>query len=181
MNDKPTTLPRSIVEAAPTSKKIAAGLEALTKDIASLRKDMEDCAGAGAAALARGFVAMRRLKDKIEEFEKTFNGLFEDYKNDKLPAAFEAEGIRSLPLNEGFRVGVSTTIRASIREGMKVEAYDWLNKNKLGNLITETVNASTLSAAVRHELEENNREFPDKFFNVMNVPNTSVTAIPAKK
>jgi hypothetical protein len=37
------------------------------------------------------------------------------------------------------------------------------------------VNASTLSAAAKREIEENNRDFPEELFTIAQLPNVSVT------
>jgi hypothetical protein len=115
-----------------------------------------------------------RAMKKVESDLKSLEDLYRKYKELEVPAAFEQDGVTSLPLAEGFRVGTSTTIRASIREGMKQHAYSWLVENGHGDIIAETVNSSTLSATAR-ELREANLELPEKWFNVADMPNTSVT------
>lgn len=133
-----------------------------------------------AIQFARSFVALRKLKDQIDQFDKDRNALYERVKSEHLPALFDAAGITSLPLKEGFRVGVSSTYRASIKADRRDEAWAWLRNNGLGDLIVETVNASTLSAAGKSMLEDTGTELPEDLFNAQVVPNTSVTAIPPK-
>ena len=80
----------------------------------------------------------------------------------------------NVSLSEGFRVGVSHAWRASVRPDMGSRAKEWLRKNGKGDIVTETINASTLSAFAKQKAEEN-FDLPDDIFNVAQVPNTSVT------
>lgn len=169
------TLPRSIVEAAPTAARIAETLHQLDGMLASLERDLEKAARSGVVPLARAFVALHRLKDKVEGFSKGFGALFEQTQTHTVPDAFETEGVPHVPLTEGFRVTTSATLYASIKGDRKQEAWNWLRKHRLGDLITETVNASTLSAAARRMREEDNIDLPDDLFTVADLHRTSVT------
>lgn len=174
-----STLPRSIVNALPASVDVAARLNDARQLLTVIDAELIAARRGGAVALARAFVALHRLKSRYEEFGKQFNALFEVYKNQHVPEALEAEKLANVALAEGFRISVSTQVRASIREGKKGEAYDWLRNHDLGDIIQETINSSTLSAAAR-ELLEGNVELPEAEFNVYTAFNTSVTATKAK-
>lgn len=137
-------------------------------------QELEAAAELGPIELARAFVTMRHLKDHIEECFKEFNKKFEELKTVTLPAVFDGAGVPTVNLDEGYRVTVSHRLWASIRPGDKAAAFKWLRDNQLGDLVTETVNASTLSAAAKSMAEENRELSPD-LFNVAIVPNTSVT------
>lgn len=177
MADAPTTLPRTLVAVVPISAKIAKDIDLLLKEVDRLRADMVKIETSGALTLARAFVVMHRLKDKFDQLDKAYGELFRLYKEERVPAAFEAEGVTSAPLAEGFRVGTLSKMYASILPGMKDKAYQWLREHGLGDLISSTVNSSSLSGAAKHEMEENNVEFPTDIFNTAYVPSTSVTAI----
>jgi hypothetical protein len=121
-------------------------------------------------------VALHRLNARVgEELEPLVN-LFKKFKELEVPATFEADKITHVPLEEGFRVGLSSRLFASIPAGKREQAYQWLRDNGLGDLITATVNAGTLSAAAKEMMEEKNEELPKELFTVALVPNTSVTA-----
>ncbi len=96
-----------------------------------------------------------------------------------IPEAFERESISSFTTDNGYRVTVSQRFFASILEGMKDVAFEWLRKNKLGDLIQPTVNAGTLSAEGKRMLEEG-RELPEQIFSTHYKPSTSLTKV-AKK
>lgn len=176
-----TPLPATIVAALPSSRKFSEQLDALYKVLANeLAPELAKAREAGAVNLARAFVAFHRLNDKLDALDKAFEATFADLKGVVIPAAFEAEGLPNVPLSEGYRVGIAHNFRASIKEGMRSEAYQWLRENGLGDLITTTVNASTLSAAAKHRLEEDNKDFPEELFSVAIMLNTSVTTTKIK-
>lgn len=152
-----------------------------TRDqIGLLSETLKNLRRKGAIRMARAFVGIRQFDDFLDETVKQWKSFFDELKTVTLPEMMEAEGVTSLPLAEGYRVGMSARMYASIKEGQKEAAYEWLRNNGLGELITETVNASTLSAAAKHRLEEQALEMPDDLFNAMLKPNTSVTKLKAK-
>lgn len=176
-----TPLPATIVAALPSSRKFSEQLDALYRVLSvELVVELAKAREAGAVNLARAFVAFHRLNDKLDALDKAFEATFADLKGVVIPAAFEAEGLPSVPLSEGYRVGIAHNFRASIKEGMRDQAYHWLRANGMGDLITSTVNASTLSAAAKHSVEVDNKDFPDDLFNVAIMLNTSVTTATKK-
>lgn len=174
-------LPATIVAALPSSAKFAKALDALYKALASeIAPQLVDARKDGAVSLARAFVAFHRLNDKLDAVCKAFEAQFAKLKGEVIPAAFEAEGVPNVSLSEGFRVGIAHNFRASIKEGMKDKAYHWLRANGMGDLITSTVNSSTLSAAAKHRTEDENKDMPEDLFTVAIMPNTSVTQTKTK-
>jgi hypothetical protein len=177
MNDTttPATLPKSLVDTLPSSAGIAKQIDVLVAALVALDREMLAQCKKGAVPAARSFVVLRRLKDKFEGLDKSFKALYTQYAVERIPELFEAEGVPHVPLAEGYRVGVSNKFYASIKEGMRDKGWAWLKKHGLSALITETVNSSSLSAAIKHEIEENNLEPPADLFTTAWVPNTSVT------
>ena len=113
----------------------------------------------------------RELDDKLKELKSQASELNKQMKEVVIPAKFDEAGTTSITVN-GYRFTKSETIRASIKN--KIAGYDWLRNNDLEDIITETVNASTLSATARTLMEEG-RELPEDHFNVYILANTSVT------
>jgi len=116
----------------------------------------------------------RDLKAEFEELTQPLDKLVDDLNKDKVPTIFKEHGTTSTTV-DGYRYTVSNTTRASIQGGKKDEALQWLRDNELGELITETVNASTLSAQARILAEEKGLELDPDLFNVYVQPNMSVT------
>lgn len=154
--------------------KMSASLTTFEMATELLRETMQDAEAAGAITLARAFVAARGVKDRLDEAEKAFSAIYNEVKEVRLPALFDAQGVPTVNLDEGYRVTVSQKVRASIKSGMKDGAIAWLKENKLADLVAESVNSSTLSAAAKSMAEDNLELNPD-YFNVAVIPTTSVT------
>lgn len=150
-------------------------LEFVEKHIAQFLKSEVDGADAnGPIELARALVVLRFLKDKIDAAFKEFTDIYASVKDVKLPEAFDRANIPNVTLDEGYRVGVSHSLRASVKANMKDAAIKWLQDNGLGDIVTETINASTLSAVAR-TMAEDNKELDESVFHVFIQPTTSVT------
>lgn len=143
----------------------------------ALEQDLAKALKAGPVQLARAFVVLHRLNERLlseDKALKPMKALYGDYKNVKVPEAFEQAGVPNVPLDEGFRVGIAIRTVASIVPGKKEQAYAWLINDGAIDLIQETVNASTLSAYAKQKGEKN-EELPADIFNVVLMSNTSVT------
>lgn len=149
-------------------------LTILAGNLKSVTDDLLRVEGQGVVELTRAFVKLRVLKDQIDEALKPFNDFYLETKDKRVPQAFELAGVPSVSLEEGFRVTIAHNVRASIKGGQKEAAFEWLRANGLGDIVTETVNSSTLSAVARTMAEEN-REFDADLFSVAILPTTSVT------
>lgn len=176
------TLPASIINALPSSRAIMEHMKAVEKLIPALGKELKKAEKGGAISIARAFVALHRLETRVDDIlkplfgeKKDAPGLLYKYKTEVVPSIFEQAGVPNVPLEEGFRVGISSRFLASIKPDQKAAAYDWLREHGLGDLITYTVNSQTLSSALRKELEEKNIEAPEELFSVAMMPTTSVT------
>lgn len=171
-------LPKTIINALPTGAKVAALIFQIEALLPDLQKELTAANKAGPVQLARAFVVLHRINDRMLSEEKAFKPykeLWSQTKRFTVPACFEQAGVPNVPLSEGFRVGVTKPqIFASVKTGQKAAAFAWLQENGKGDLIQETLNASTLSAFAQ-ELGEKNEELPENIFSVARLPNTSVT------
>lgn len=168
-------VPASLLNEVDSSRALFEILISLTDSyLPRLAADMNAANRKSTIALARAFVVLYKLAESVEVFDKAFTALFERYKKELVPAAFEQAGVPSVPLDEGMRVGTSYRTFASIKPDAKAAAYDWLRKN-YPDIITPTVNSSTLSSLAKSIQDEDNKELPEDLFNVALVPTTSVT------
>lgn len=170
------SLPPTIVNALPAARALYLQIVNAAALVPTVEKELAKAKKSGSIALARAFVGLHRLNSRLDEQLKPFYELYRRYKEIELPAAFEADKITHVPLEEGFRVGLSSRMFASIPADKREAAYQWLREHELGDLITNTVNAQTLSAAAKTLMEEKNIELPSELFTVAYVPNTSVTS-----
>lgn len=171
----PATLPRAYLQLIPTAAFLSGSLVETEQMLERLRQDMLAAEARGSADLCRAFVVLHRLDAKMDALAKAWSSFYELYKTEKVPEALEAEGLKFQPLAEGYRVGTNNKMYVSVAADRRDRAYQWLRENGLGDLISSTVNSSSLSAAAKHELEENNIDFPPDLFTVAHVTTTSVT------
>lgn len=177
-----TSMPRSLVAALPTATVIMHHVRIIADLKKKLAGEMAAAKKSGPVTLARAYVVLYKMSEltqdllSISDSGKAFGPLIQQCKTTDIPETFEQAGVPHVTLDEGYRVGVSETFRASIMSDKKLEAYAWLRANGLPDLISETVNASTLSAALKKEVEEKNVEPPVDLFKYAFVPNVSVTA-----
>lgn len=175
-----SVLPKTIINALPTGAAIAKHITAIEALLPQLEKELAAAVKAGPVQIARAFVVLHRLNDRMLSEEKAFKPYKNFYGITKavtVPACFEQAGVPNVSLSEGFRVGVTDPqIRASVKPGCKAAAFTWLEEHGVGDLIQPTLNASTLSAFAK-QLGEKNEELPDDVFNVARIPTTSVTKL----
>lgn len=126
---------------------------------------------------AEAYINLKELADRYEAVGKVLNTAVTELKQVIIPQRFEAEGVSSFTTTSGYRVTISSTPRATMAD--KVNGTQWLKDNNLGDIVTETVNASTLSAVAGKLLEEG-RELPQEYFRTYLQPNTSVTKVGKK-
>lgn len=124
--------------------------------------------------ISRVYAAVRLAVDRADEVLAPLYKNHNQMRDLHVPAIFDRDKVSTINLDEGFRITVAHNVRAAIRAGKKEEAYAWLHENGLGDLITNTVNASTLSATAK-TLGEENRELNGELFNVHVLPTTSFT------
>ena len=80
----------------------------------------------------------------------------------QIPACFDAHGIKNVRVNGYGLVGLNRRWSCSILD--KPKGYKYLRDNGQGGMITETVNAMTLGAWAKDEVEERGVEPPDDVF-----------------
>jgi hypothetical protein len=130
------------------------------------------------AAVATIYGGVKALIEGLDELMKDPHNLINHLKYTLVPAAFDREGLKTITTENGYRVTVSPELRASMVD--KVLAFEWLKANGLEDLITPTVNASTLKAALRQKLNDDGIEPPSEAIRVEVGFTTSVTKVSKK-
>jgi len=109
--------------------------------------------------LAEKLKKLRDTKTDTEEELKRINGEIETTTAEL--TALMAENELPSFVHSGFSYAVSTRTFASPLAGDKSALFEALRENGYGSLITETVNANTLSSTVNELIEQNNDSLPD--------------------
>lgn len=152
-------------------------LNSLSKqvDAISMWLDGGEATRISASLLAATYVGVKDLYDQLDEIKKRLGASKDRMSYTMLPRAFEDEGQSSITLSSGHRITISSKLRASIGEN-RDEAYVWLRDHDFGDIITETVNASTLSALAKG-LAEEGKGLPEELFNTSIAQVASVTKV----
>jgi len=118
-------------------------------------------------------------KDEYEAFDeqrKRVYAALESLSRQTLPEMMAEHDTKTITLDSlGYRFTVSQRFSCSMPDpdaGMK-----WLKENGLGDLIKPTVNAQTLSSAVKKRIEDDGMEVPPELFNTSYAPFTSATKV----
>jgi hypothetical protein len=103
--------------------------------------------------------SLRDTKKAVEDEVKFLNGEIEEVTAELVDLMTESE----MPsfTHSGFSYSLSTRTFASPFAGDKEALYEALRDNGYGGLITETVNANTLSSTVSELIEQNDGSCPD--------------------
>lgn len=164
---------------ASSLKRAALSRDALSGTFAAIQQIL----GTGdwtAANLVEAYVYLRQIDAALQEGLKPLSDMLNMLNQTRIPETFESEKISSFTSTLGFRVTVAERLVASIPVENKDSAYEWLRKNGLGSLVIETVNASSLAAAAKHMIEEENKDLPDDLFKTTIIKQTSMTKVKSK-
>ena len=155
-------------------------LETITpalRAIAALRaeinlKQSEAFASSDVAAV---YVQAEASLRQLEVVYKAITELGRKLQQEVVPETFRSGKVTSVT-SLGYRVTISTVVRASIRKEMKESAFSWLRQEGHGDIIKvePTVHPETLAAWGRAELEVGN-ELPDELFSIYTYDTTSLT------
>jgi len=130
--------------------------------------------------LSERLVELRAEKDDAEAKLKDINSDIErtEYALVQVMTENEMQNFT----HSGSQFVLTTKTRASATAGEKEGLYSALRENGYGDIITETVNANTLSSTVKGLIEENGDALPDWLTGLVNVfEKTGVTVKKATK
>jgi hypothetical protein len=150
-------------------------IEEINELALSAEKEMESVMSCDTATVLSLLSEVRSYDENLKYLKSRMGELHKRMKEEIVPKKFTEQGISSITV-EGYRYTVSAQARTTIQKDKKDEAYGWLRNNGLGDLVTETVNSSTLSATAK-TLMADGIDLPDDIFNVYTFENTSVTKV----
>ena len=116
------------------------------------------------ADLVRFYADMREEYDALGETISEFTRLEKDLSYTRVPACFDVHGIQNVRVAGYGLVGLNRRWSCSILEGKKDDGFAYLRKAGQDGMIIETINAGTLGAWARKEVEDEGVEPPDDIF-----------------
>jgi len=114
-------------------------------------------------ALAREMKEIRTEMDALDEAKKPLTERYDAIRFAELPTAIEEAGISRMSIHGVGTVFLYTDVNAKILD--KERAMEWMRDNGYGDLVTVTVNGSTLKAWAKERLTEG-EELPVDLFSV---------------
>lgn len=108
---------------------------------------------------------LNELTDHIDESRKMLSKTYDWLRHSLMIDKMDEAGLEAFSVPGVGRVYIQSSLNASIKAGAKGGAYLWLQDHGHGNLIQETVNASSLKALARTKLADND-PLPAELFNV---------------
>lgn len=100
-------------------------------------------------------------KDKKTQLQKQYDYIVKNV----MPRKMEEAGVSSFKLVSGKGIRINDDMYVSSRKDQQPDLFQWLNDNGSGDMIIETVNASSLKAFVKTCIKEG-REYPSDLINV---------------
>lgn len=113
-------------------------------------------------------------KEQAENRLKIINAHYDVLRFEKIPERMDSDGVEKITLEGIGRVSLTADLQLSVKGGAKDELFGWLRKRKLGSLIQEGVNASTLKAFVKGRIKEG-KDYPSELLNVTPITRASIT------
>jgi hypothetical protein len=103
--------------------------------------------------LAAEYVYLKKAIDALKDETKELNRRFDEIRLRLIPEAMEEQGIKNINLDGIGLVYLTADLYTSVPSDKKEDFYEWLEDNGLRDLVTETVNSSTLKAWCKERIE----------------------------
>ncbi len=107
------------------------------KDAAAF--SITDDALSGISALARRAKELEKELDDMEQSLKERKDQYRKLTEESIPEALATMGMKSFRMDDGSSIEIKPFYGASIPEGRRAEAYEWLRKRGFDDIIKNTV------------------------------------------
>lgn len=115
--------------------------------------------------LALEFQALKQIKADAKLEAALVEEKFDALTKQVIPDKMTEEGIKTIAIDGVGRLQLSAQAYCSTKAGMKDALFDWLIENDFKDLITDVVNASTLKAFIKEQLNLGEKVPPDEIIN----------------
>lgn len=127
----------------------------------------------------RFYKALRDEYDAVDELRKKIGEMLELMSRGLLPEMMADEDVKTMTLADiGYRFTVNQRLSCSIID--KPLGHQWLRAQGQEGIITETVNAQTLSSFAKSHIEDTGQDLPPDIFRISLMFTTSVTKVGGK-
>lgn len=133
--------------------------------------------GKKAVPLAAQQVAVQNAIEYIDELHKVLQAEYDAIRMRLLPDAMEEENLAS-PLNVAGvgRVTITADLQINVPAENKQGFFGWLKKNKMGALVQESINSSTLKAWAKKRIADG-KPIPSELVKLTPITRASITRV----
>lgn len=154
----------------------------INRTLAKLNEQLDELKSLGPtmvlAPVATHYKNLADLEEAIQECKAKAFHMKEHLRFTVLPDLFTQNSVKSVTTLNGYRIAIDMSdISVSVPAENKGMAYEWLTDNGYGDIITSTINSSTLKATIKGMLREN-MPVPEDVFKISPYVKLSVTRAP---
>jgi hypothetical protein len=128
--------------------------------------------GMGAVETARFMSELMQANEAAEELKSTIGKVYDWVRTAAVPEKMDEEGLELLRIEGVGRVSLTSDVNVAVID--KDESFKWLESSGHGDMITETVNASSLKALLRRLIRDG-KEIPEAIYRVTPFTRASIT------
>lgn len=123
--------------------------------------------------LVQAMQKVQARKEALEEDLKNVNAEFDVLRFEAIPERMEIDKVENVRYEGIGLVTLTGDIRMNVLAANRQNLFSWFRKNKLGDLISETVNSSTLKSWVKKRMKEG-KPYPSELLNVTPITRASI-------
>lgn len=124
--------------------------------------------------IAKIMANVKATKERLEEELKVVNAEFDVLRIEVMPTAMEEAGLESARVAGVGRVSLTGDMYVRLPKQHKKDFFFWLRRYRLGDIIQETINSSTLKAFVKNRIKQG-KPFPKELLTVEPFTRASIT------
>lgn len=118
--------------------------------------------------LIESMFSLRNTLKEIDDFRATIQEQYDLLRRRRIPSMMEDNHIENININ-GIKVRIGDELFISIPSEERDNAYKWLELHGYADLITNTINSSTLKAWAKESIKEG-QHIPENMFKITIMP-----------
>lgn len=147
-------------------------LDQLDSFMESCDIEQQDLSEFGLTELAGFQAQLKSMHERFDSHKSSVGKLYDALRTSVIPNKMDEDGVDSITVQGVGRVSLTSDIYLQVID--KEASFEWLMESGHGDLISETVNASSLKALLRRMLRDG-KEVPESVYKVTPFSRASIT------
>lgn len=105
-------------------------------------------------ALVNAMASVQKARDAAKDKLADLNAELDILRFEKVPEAMDEGGVETIRYDGIGRVSLTADTRVALPKAERHAFYSWCKSHKLGDLITQTINSSTLTSWVKTRIKQ---------------------------